>query len=43
MWPYDKELEAWFDDVRRRHEAERGGGADVMETPPLMRNDLAPR
>lgn len=42
MWPFDKELEAWFDDVRRRHEAERGGGDD-METPTLMRNDLAPR
>lgn len=40
MWPLDHELIAWFDDVRRRHEARHGAPRDEVD---MTSNDLAPR
>lgn len=42
MWHLDTELEAWFDDVRRRHDSQRTRPGDV-EDAPMVTNDLAPR
>lgn len=38
MWPLDFELEAWFDDVKRRRESRSDQRNDDLEEPPLVKN-----
>ncbi len=41
MWPFDKEIEAWFQEVKRARDEKYGGGSDSREDPgDMMENDL---
>jgi len=41
MWPFEEELEVWFDEVHRKQEEKYGGGGSSDETVPMMGNQLA--
>lgn len=44
MWPFEEELELWFERVDREREARYGGGSssyDDDETGSMMGNELA--
>jgi hypothetical protein len=44
MWPFDDELEIWFDRVDRERKEKYGGGeSDTREKVPLMDNELSAR
>lgn len=40
MWPFDKALDEWFDDIKAAH-AQGGSQRDDREVVPMMSNDLA--
>lgn len=40
MWPFDDELEAWFEEVQRKRD-EKYGGDSSASSEPMMSNDLA--
>jgi hypothetical protein len=42
MWPFDQELEAWFDRVDEQRKQRYGGsGSSSSESEGMMRNELA--
>lgn len=42
MWPFDKELEAWFKRVDEKRKAGRGkpSGSDSSDEAPMVQNEL---
>ncbi len=44
MWPYEDELEIWFENVEEQRKEKYGGGGSTAEDTdaPLMRNELSP-
>lgn len=46
MWPFEEELEAWFEEVERKREARYGGGDDGSSDAsdgPMLHNELSRR
>lgn len=41
MWPFNDELEAWFDDVDAARKARYGGESNDDTEVPMMANELA--
>lgn len=41
MWPFEDELEIWFDQVEEKREDKYGRKSGGDETVPLMSNELA--
>jgi hypothetical protein len=42
MWPFDEELERWFEDIERKRKAKYGGNQEDEEIDgDVMENELA--
>lgn len=43
MWPFEDELELWFERVDAQRKEKYGGGSDDDETSPMMSNEFSER
>lgn len=41
MWPFEDELELWFEEVERRRSEKYGTSRSEDESVPMMQNELA--
>lgn len=43
MWPYEDELESWFEEVERTRKERYGGGGGGGDDVPMVANELVDR